>query len=708
MKFLRCWLLAGLAFLPVYATAAENARADVAVIVDTSTSMTEPGMDPERASLLVAKLLADIVPGDLAVIRLLDLGDDKALLPSRPTGKTMPCKEDVKKTCNILAPTADWDADARAQRYGALIRPSRADADYKRALERHLQQAINNSLFNLAFQAALGVFDQHAGNAAPRAVIWLSDGHADNEALLQKAVDQAKAGGASIEAIVFGAGDVGLPQRMGVAVLQASTPAAIMKAFANAFRRIVQAPYRIDNLLSAEPRFEMKRNVNEAWIVVYGDSSLASAEIEGPGGAAQADYATDSWPAAGAYRVAYLQRPRAGQWTVKARGGGAGVAYAVIQRSELMPVLSSPAQALAGVEVPLAVEIRAGADGEIITDPDLLQDAAITAEIEGRAIRLLDNGEPGDAAAHDGRYGGLAIFAQAGEIPVRLHLQSALAERANLATVQVGGRFSYSGGPLELDLGKLGVGAESCRPLRFPADHQGAVAFELKSLKTPPSGHLLEMRMPSGFLSADGGAAPLKPGEALNLCLKTTARVSSSQADGEPWLALQVAGSDKPEHQIVLKLRWQVLGLSFWALWGWLVWTLLALATAVLILLGFILPQRFQGALALVFVPEREDLDEQSPQPIKQWRGVGAGFYRSARAYLHPDYRLSGKERGALAGLFAERGGARVAPGAGASLFRETLQGDWAPVPVAGCRCRAGDVYRVGHHGPYFRIVARG
>jgi hypothetical protein len=143
-------------------------------------------------------------------------------------------------------------------------------------------------------------------------------------------------------------------------------------------------------------------------------------------------------------------------------------------------------------------------------------------------------------------------------------------------------------------------------------------------------------------------------------------------------------------------------------LWGWLAWTVLAVLAGLFVLLGFLLPQRFRGALAVVFVPDREDLDEQSPQPVRQWQGVGIGFYRNARAYLHPDYRLSGRPRGALAGIVAERGGNRVVPGAGAGLFRETLDGDFEAVPPQGVRCRAGDVFRVGGGGPYFRIAARG
>lgn len=336
----RVWLALAWSWIPAV-QAAENIHADVAVIVDTSTSMKKPGMDPERASLLVAKLLTDIAPGDMAVIRLLDLAEDKTLLSSRPTGQTMPCSEDTGKSCERVEPTSDWEAEARSARFGALIRPHRADPDYKRVLEGHLEQKSNNSPFNRAFQAALGVFDQHS-EPAPRIAIWLSDGTSDNETALQHAITQAKAAGVDIQAIVFGAGHLDLPGRMGVEALKVNNPSEMMKAFANVFRRIVQAPYRIDNVLSAAPRFEMKSNVQEAWVVVYGDPSLAEVEIESAGGAIRADYAADSWPSAGAYKVAYLQRPAAGTWTVKAEGGGKQVAYAVIQRSELTPVLVSP------------------------------------------------------------------------------------------------------------------------------------------------------------------------------------------------------------------------------------------------------------------------------------------------------------------------------------------------------------------------------
>jgi len=695
-------------FPPFQALAAETASADVVVIVDTSTSMREPGMDPERASLLVTKLLADIAPGELAVVRLLGILPDSNLLPHRPTNQTGACPENPQQECVRVERASDWEADARANRYGALIRPRRGDAGFKKKLESHLEQRIANSMFTLAFQAAMGVFDGHPAKSGPRLVIWLSDGNSEHEELLKQVIAEVKAAGIAVEAIVFGAGDTRLPVESGAETTKVSNPAEMMNAFANSFRRIVQAPYRIDNRLDAAPGFEMKRNVHEAWVVVYGDKTLGEVEIVGPGQTVKADYAADVWPSAGAYKVAYLQDPPPGAWTVKAQGGGQGVAYAVIQRSDLRPVLLEPQQALTGVPTCIVAGISDSQSKEPFTDPEVLKDARLTLTVEGQALSLRDDGLEGDAKAGDGRFTGSFAFPKAGLIPLRLDLQSTLVSRSEEASVQVGGTFHYGGGPVEVDLGTLGPAAESCRPVPFQAEQEGEVPFELEALRPLPSGHALEVRLPAGVLQTGGKPVSAKAGAAFQICLKTLARIGSSQASGEPWLALKVAGSQENSQTITLKLRWQVQGLSFWELWGWLVWIILGLLALLFVLLGFILPQRFRGALAVVFVPDREDLDEQTPQPVKQWKGVGIGFYRDARAFLHPDYRLSGKSRGALAGIVAERGGTRALPCNGVSLYRENLDGEYEPIPPHGVRCRAGDVFRIGGSGPYFRIATRG
>nr|QEO74109.1 hypothetical protein [uncultured bacterium] len=690
---------------PRPSSAQESAVADAVVIVDTSTSMRDPGMDPERASLLVTKLLADIVPGDLAVVRLLDIGTDSDVIPSRETGDQIPCTDNPGQMCKRVEQAIDWQDASRRRRLGALVRPSRGDADYKRHLESHLEQRINNSMFHLAFRAAQGVFDEHGNSGVPRTVVWLSDGRSEAPPTTDQAIRELTRSGVAVEAIVFGQGDTSLARGAGLDVEQVSSPAGIMKAFAGAFRRIVQAPYKIDNQVSIQPVFDVKPAVDEAWVVVYGDDSLGEVHLVGPGGRVEADHAADRWLGAGAYRVAYLQRPAPGRWTVRASGGGPGVAYAVVQRSSLAPVLLEPARATSGIPVPLVAGLRAGSKGEIVTDPAVLRGLEVTAEVQGRIVKLSDGGTAGDAAAGDGRFTGMVTFHGSGKVPVRIRARSDLLDRSADASVEASGSFRYTGGPLEIDLGTLGAGSESCRPLVLQAEHKGEVPFELRERKSLPSGHRLEIRTPNGRLEPDGDPIAILPGGRLEVCLTTSDRAPSSAADGEPWLELRVAKSERPEHRVEIRLRWQVQGLSFWQRWGWLILLILAILAALFILLGFVLPQRFSGTLAVTYVPDRSELDEQSPQPVKQWSGVGIGFYRNARAFVHPDFRLSGKHQGALACLYAERGGARVAPGRGLSLFRETLEGDWETVPADGRRARAGDVLRIGDRGPYFRIT---
>jgi hypothetical protein len=693
--------------------AQDRAVADAIVIVDTSTSMREAGMDPERASLLVTKLLADIVPGDLAVVRLLDVDGDQNVLPYRLTGKSMPCPEDPSRPCKEVEQATNWEADARSKRLGALSRPSRGHSGYKQALESHLEQRINNSMFSLAFRAAQGVFDQHRKDSqkpkdVPRTVIWLSDGRSEGPDVVRHAIRELSADGVAVEAIVFGRGDTQLAASANLSPRRVSTPAEIMKAFAGAFRRIVQAPYEIDNEVSIQPSFDMKPNVEEAWIVVYGDDTLGDVSIRGPQNTVAANYAADRWPGAGAYKVAYLERPASGRWTVQASGGGPGVAYAVVQRSALTPVFLEPKRALSGARVRVVAGVGAGRNGALITDPELLRELTITAEFQGQTVTLADRGMTPDVAANDGRFSAAAVFRGSGKVPVRIRIRSRMVDRTVDAVVEVSGTFRYNGGPIDIDLGTLAVDSESCRPLAIRAEHQGEVPFELRRLRRLPSGHTLDVRLPAGKLLPGADPIPANSTDRFEVCLSTSKLAPSSTALGETWLELHVAGSDAAEHRVPVQLRWKVNGLSFWERWGWLIVLILTMLIVVFVICGFVLPQRFQGAFAVAYAPEREELDEQTPQPVKQWKGVRIGFYRNARAFLHPDFRLSGNPQGALASLHAERGGARVMPCRGMSLHRETLDGDWEGTPAEGRRARAGDVYRIGDHGPYFRIATRG
>lgn len=703
-------LLSVLFLLSAMPTVAQSTvSADVVVVVDTSTSMKQPDMDPHQTSALVTKLLTDIVPGDLAVVRLLDLGSDRNLIPSTDTGIEVPCSEDPSQRCHRVNEIGDWGADARAKRFGVLARPTRGDSGFKQQLDHHLAPVINNSEFGLAFRSAQGVFDSHGPKTAdvPRMVIWLSDGNTDDAGRLGEAARELTDAGVIIQPIVFGEGKTALANGMGLTPKQVSTPASIIKAFADTFRRIVQAPYEVDNAVAEHPGFEMKPKVDEAWVVVYGDDSLGEVTIDSPEGPRPANYAQDRKQGAGAYRVFHVARPTPGTWTVRVSGGGPA-AYAVIQRSALIPVLLEPRTAVVGVPISLVAGVGSAQSGNSILSPgDLPEDVTLEAEVNGQRIRLTDDGANGDTTAHDGRFSGQVTFDSIGEVPVTIFLRSTLVARSARGQVTVSGMFRAAGPPIEIDLGSFHAPGNSCREFHVYGDHRGVLPFQIVEAHSLPGGHSFEIHQSRGVFPAGGKKMPLGPGEALQLCLITTRQAPSSSANGERWLDLRLAGSESAEGLVPIHVRWNVIGLTWWQRWRWLIFGLLVLLALIIWIYGYIRPKRFSRSLTVSFVPERVEIDEQTPQPVAQWKGVGIGWYRDARAYLHPSFRLNGSGSGAVAMLLAIKGGTQVQPVNGCTIYRETIDTNWEPIPFTGRRASSGEVYRIGESGPFFRVSVR-
>ncbi|MCB2262778.1 MAG: hypothetical protein LGR52_07560 [Candidatus Thiosymbion ectosymbiont of Robbea hypermnestra] len=699
--------------LPTIVLGAGSDRPDVVIIVDTSRSMTNPGMDPERTSLLVAKLYADIVPGNLAVVRLLDLSADRELLPRRETDETRRCKKEGRdRVCNIVESTEDWAELARENRHGVLARGSRGDRSFKRRLDTHLAQTGGNSLFYLSFEAARGVFEHHAAQGQPsanRTVIWLSDGEDEAPNQLTPVVAGLVAEDVRIETVILGRGDPVIPRQLGLEPVRAGSPAELMGAFAQTFRRIMRAPYRIDQVVAESPSFRVRPNVETMWVVVYGDTSLERVDLRGADGRAYpADYAADSQPRAGAYRVARIERPAAGEWRVEIVGGGSGAAYAVVQRSSLKPVLLSPDSAQADVETRLVAAIAAGEAPTPITDSQVLDEARIRGVVDGVELVFNDKGQGADETAGDGRFSAFHRFSRTGPQPLELHLTSPFADRRTNVTIDVSGVFRYGGPDLEVRFGERRVPSTGCLPVS-PIDglvHQGSLPFELTVGGGLPADHEVAVTLGGQRLTPRGSAVDWAAGATLMVCLELDDQAPSSTAAGEPVLSLRSRGGTDEQ---VLRIRpyWEVHGRTFWERWSWLILGLLALAVLVFIALGYILPIRFQKTLAICFAPERADIDEYPPQAIRTWRGTGIGFYRNARAFLHPNFRLDGKVQGALAVLRAEGNRTRVDGLGGQPLYRESATSDWDQVPQGGELARPGEVYRIGESGPFFRLSAR-
>ena len=694
---------------------------DVVLIVDTSESMTKPGMDPERTSLLVSKLFADILPGNLAVVRLLDLRADQAVLPhTEVPGSSHPCAEGEGEgggagggICSRVEQVGDWGELARANLLGVLKRERPGDQTFKNGLADHLTQKSKNSDFYLSFRAAQGVFERNAANGQAsdnRTVIWLSDGDDKNEGALTEALADLR--DTRIVSLIFGSGSLAIPQRLHHTPVRVSSSAELMGAFAQAFRQIMRAPYRVDHRVAETPEFAVRPNIETLWVVVYGDTSLTGVTLRGADGQTHtADAAADSLPRAGAYRVARIESPAAGTWRVETSGGGAGRAYAVIQRSALGPRLLGPAQAQADLETRLIAAVTAGTDPTPVTDREALENASLTATIDGEQVTFKDDGRGADERAGDGHFSALHRFRTAGSQSFDLTLASPFAQRQVHASIEVSGVFRYTGPDLDLRFGTLQAPTAACQPVTLNSaagilEHRGTIPFALEATGGLPAGHRLSVRIGDQRL-VPGGTAEWPAAAPLEACLEVDASAPSSMADGNHDLFLHVRGSQAREQGLHLRLYWEVQGLSFRQRWGWLVLLGLAALVAIFIALGFILPKRFSPTLAIGFGPERDDLDEYPPQSIRNWRGVGIGFYRNARAFLHPDFRLTGRSQGALAGLYALGAPTRVQAQRGMTLYREDLVSGWTPLPPTGEVARPGEVYRVGDSGPFFRLSAR-
>ena len=681
----------------------------VAVIVDTSISMKEEGMDPERAFLLVSRLLSDVVPGQLTFIRLVDLTNDQKLLPHKNLNKTGPCKEDPLKTCTQVENTADWMQLARDQKYGALKRPQRGSRAFKQSLDGHLEQRAHNSFFRLAFASAGAVLgtsktseSQHGKH--DKYLIWLSDGRVNSPESVIQEIRALQARNVNVKAVVFGNGDPAIAKRAKIPVTRSQGPADLMKAFADIMREIIRAPYAIDGQVRNSPSFTMLLEVREAWVVVYGNSSLGQVTLkDGHGQTYVADYAEDALPAAGAYKVAYIPEPAAGQWTISAVGGGPATAYAVVQNSSLYPFLLSPQEALADTEVVLEAIIKSSISDNPVHNPEIIGQVEYKAVVGGHTVSLNDNGVDGDRLAGDSVYSATVKFEDTGEQIVQLQLVNEFTTKNRPYKVNVSGFFEYTGGAFFVDFGHLDVSQSSCETVFLSTvKMKGRVPLEPVFSQSLPAQHSL--RIESSQTTGTDKQVIVSPNDNLKLCLDVGPRAPSSSLVQEPLLLLRVKGSSSETKQLLFELSWEVQGLTFLQRWLWLIVLIFFVVVIIAVILGFVLPARFPSSLHIALGADRKDLEEYVPMQLNQWKGVRSGFYRNARAFVHDDFRVSGKNFGAAVKITAEKNCIKIVPLGGRTIYCMNFLGNWKKQEDEQ-PYRSGDEVRIGDSGPYFRLI---
>jgi len=671
----------------------------VVIIVDTSVSMTDIGMDPQRVSLLVSKLLSDVIPGNLSYVKLLDLGTDSLLLPSKKTGRKIPCGENINNRCFEVKHIGNWTEMAHDKEYGLLERPSKGDNKFKIALEKHLAQVSNNSAFYLAFSSARGWLNKNTTSA--KYIVWLSDGKTDNEQALLEQINKAKADNIHIEAIVFGGGDTSLAKKALVPVIQTQNPADLMKAFADVFRKIVHAPYDIDNTIATNPSFKILSNMKEAWVVVYGDDSLIDVSLIKPDGSKiSADYASDRWSSAGAYKVAFLKNPQKGNWKVKVKGGGKDVAYAVVQNSSLYPFLEKPNKTSLGVKTSLIASIKVGGTNDVVNNRKLLGKSKVTAVIDTKEYLLNDNGIDGDKQARDGLFSGMVTFNKEGKNEVKLRLFNEFTDKTKRYFVNSIGSFSYTNSTIpEINFGSLAHNSVVCKEIFLNAKQQGLFEFEYKILDSLPAEHQLIASTLSNQTKL-----MLKPKEIFKVCLQTGKRAPSSKIKQQELLLIKLAKSTAINQQVIYKVSWDVKGLSFLECWWWLLLIITSLILLTIIILGYVLPQRFQSTLHIAMGADMEELDEFIPMQLKRMPKVGIGFYRNAQAFIHDDFRVTGKGKGASVRVKAEKSEIIISAVSGRVIQHVNMQQEWEKIDEDQS-LRTGEVLRIRDTGLYFKLL---
>ncbi len=689
-------------------SAQQNLDADVIVLDDTSGSMSRN--DPQNAIVLVTRLFADISPGKLAAVRLFDIGRDGGKVNAVPTGQSKPCPDDPSRMCTLVNIGPDAKNKVLSQHMLISNRNGRGDAAFKGGLP----DLLKPTAMDTKYEFALATIDQQfQENASPpdtqKLVVWLSDGapDADDWDNAKAILEKLRSEGVTIRALIFKSGSTERVEQAGIkANLVDGTPSDLMKAFADVFRQIVNAPYGIDGVVASQPDFVIKPRMEDAWIVIYGDETLSSASVSGGGQTVQADYAVDQYRGS-AYRVAYIKNPPPGTWTVHVNGGGAGASYAVIQRSTLAPYVYPVSSAVPGVPFQLSASLRSGQGGPDLLPTDLPEDVIFDATFEGQTVRLNDDGQNGDQKKGDGRYTNLLTAHQTGVMTIAVRAHNSFLDRTVKIQVNVTGKFQYDGGPVMIDFGSLKAGQTVCRNLSFSADQEGAIPFELSWVEILPKELSLELRANGKRSTPGGGAISALPEDQKQLCLVTGRFAAASQSNAQPWVNLGVRGRHDRQSTVELRTSWSLRPLSFWERWGWLILIILAVLLLWFIIYGYIKPNRFPTGLALCYAPAVDELDDQTPQPVKLWRGVGIGFYRDARACLRDDFRINGQVKGATAILVAGPRRSVIVKTGSRALYRDIGVDEWEQVPPTGRRTGQGEIYRVGESGPYFRITTR-
>ena len=304
----------------------------------------------------------------------------------------------------------------------------------------------------------------------------------------------------------------------------------------------------------------------------------------------------------------------------------------------------------------------------------------------------------------DGRYEGTWTPERTGSFNMRVTSPDARLEASEIAVNVLAG---FDPGPLTpIRIGPVKSQSEAQARLHLPrAEVRGLVKAQL-STNWSRRRATLEIDLGTGWrplndtpLNVEFDRPPAWP-----LRLRTEA-CPASCTFAEPFhftltTPLVTGGSRQTE----IPLQVEIVADPWWICW----WKPIALGLGAA-LLGFLIhgivsPIRFPARAGLQLSPEA-DLGEGFFQAFLRQRGRRSGFYRDARLFLHPDFRLNGEAKGAIACVRAGRASIRLEPMNGAALWRQRMDGEWELVPHGKhAIMRPGAVFRNENESMFFEL----
>jgi hypothetical protein len=318
---------------------------------------------------------------------------------------------------------------------------------------------------------------------------------------------------------------------------------------------------------------------------------------------------------------------------------------------------------------------------------------------------LREEGQNGGKPTRGQRYTGTWTPQKLGGYTLELRPVGGGKAQSIAAPIKVIGGIRF-GPAIPARLGRTGSNSQLQGRLELGPDTliKGEVSLSLGS-DYAASGSVLEIDLGQGWQALNNLPLPLKASGPRAWPLRLRVGACPAGVDAADAFAIEITGANAAgqplRHSIPLRL--EIIADPWLHCWWPLLAALAAALLAALAIHGYWSPSRFSPKLGVVLSPE-EDMSEGFFHAIHAQPGTGSGFYRDARAYIRPDFRLSGAAKSALARLRADGMQVYMRPESGNTLYRQGFDGEWEILSAGETPIHFGIVYKDAMGALYFEL----